>query len=213
VTRRWNSFVTHLATSNTVYDRCDRRTDRRTLLQTCSDIIILRLLGRNRQVCFTGTVVLVNVGENGWWLALGNCCRRISADRVMGGECFTISRAVFVRMMFTAHGLFSIYRLYVVTQDPNKWYLTTALMGLLMETSITIYRKRGQEWKWSVTLEIFFWLHQPAVRTAVTLTVMPSYDTYRKINDTKKSKNNPVNKHLSQYVLALVAFFCFFTFY
>jgi len=68
----------------------------------------------------------------------------------MGGECFTISRAVFVRVMFTGHGLFSIYRLYVVTQDPNKWYLTTALMGLLMETSITIYKKRGQEWKWSV---------------------------------------------------------------
>jgi len=69
----------------------------------------------------------------------------------MGGEhCFTISRAVFVRCMFGAHGLFSIYRLYVVTNDPNKWYLTTALMGLLMETSITILKKRGQEWKWSV---------------------------------------------------------------
>ena len=69
----------------------------------------------------------------------------------MGGEhCFTISRAVFVRCMFGAHGLFSIYRLYVVTTDPNKWYLTTALMGLLMETSITILKKRGQEWKWSV---------------------------------------------------------------
>jgi len=53
--------------------------------------------------------------------------------------------------MFTAHGLFSIYRLYVVTEDPNKWYLTTALMGLLCETSITILKKRGQEWKWSVT--------------------------------------------------------------
>ena len=73
----------------------------------------------------------------------------------MGGECFTISRAVFVRVMFTAHGLFSIFRLYVVTQDPNKWYLTTALMGLLMETSITIYKKRGQEWKWSVLGEMF----------------------------------------------------------
>jgi len=68
----------------------------------------------------------------------------------MGGECFTIFRAVFVRMMFTAHGLFSIYRLYVVTEDPTKWYLSTALMGLLMETSITILKKRGQEWKWSV---------------------------------------------------------------
>jgi len=53
--------------------------------------------------------------------------------------------------MFTAHGLFSIYRLYVVTEDPNKWYLTTALMGLLCETSITILKKHGQEWKWSVT--------------------------------------------------------------
>jgi len=73
----------------------------------------------------------------------------------MGGECFTISRAVFVRMMFTAHGLFSIYRLYVVTQDPNYWYLTTALMGLLMETSITIYKKRGQEWKWLVHVSTF----------------------------------------------------------
>lgn len=84
----------------------------------------------------------------------------------MGGECFTISRAVFVRMMFAVHGLFSIYRLYVVTQDPNKWYLTTALMGLLMETSITIYRKRGQEWKWSVTFrdaETFLPSRRPAI--------------------------------------------------
>jgi len=55
--------------------------------------------------------------------------------------------------MFTAHGLLSIYRLYAVTEDPNKWYLTTALMGLLMETSITIYKKRGEEWKWSVRFQ------------------------------------------------------------
>jgi len=33
-------------------------------------------------------------------------------------------------MMFTAHGLLSIYRLYAVTEDPNKWYLTTALMSV-----------------------------------------------------------------------------------
>ena len=84
----------------------------------------------------------------------------------MGGECFTISRAVFVRILFAAHGLFSIYHLYNVTQDPNKWYLTTALMGLLMETSITIYRKRGQEWKWSAIsqcVEIVLILHQLAM--------------------------------------------------
>ena len=63
-------------------------------------------------------------------------------------SCFTIARAVFVRMLFTAHGLFSIWRLYDVTDDANQWYLTTALIGLLFETALTLYKKRGQEWKW-----------------------------------------------------------------
>jgi len=62
--------------------------------------------------------------------------------------CFTVARAVLVRMLFTAHGLFSIWRLYDVTKEAYYWYLTTALIGLLLETVLTLYKKRGQEWKW-----------------------------------------------------------------
>jgi hypothetical protein len=62
--------------------------------------------------------------------------------------CFTVARAVFVRMLFTAHGLISIWYLHTVTKDATNWYLTTALIGLLLETALTLYKKRGQEWKW-----------------------------------------------------------------
>ena len=62
--------------------------------------------------------------------------------------CFTIARALFVRVLFTAHGIFAIWRLHDVTGEPRYWYLAMALFGLFFETVVTLYIKRGQEWKW-----------------------------------------------------------------
>ena len=74
-----------------------------------------------------------------------------AADTGVAMGCFTVARAITVRVMFTAHGIFSIWRLYVVTNDARNWYLAMALFGLIFETAVTLYKKRGQDWKWQVT--------------------------------------------------------------
>ncbi|XP_071147486.1 transmembrane protein 26-like isoform X1 [Mytilus edulis] len=60
----------------------------------------------------------------------------------------TILRAVFVRLLFACHGLVSIWRLYYVTKDSRYWYLATSLGLLLVETTVTMVKKLGKEWKW-----------------------------------------------------------------
>jgi len=62
----------------------------------------------------------------------------------------TIVRAVFVRLLFACHGLVSIWRLYCVTKDKRFWYLAGSLGLLLVETTITLVKKLGKEWKWYV---------------------------------------------------------------
>ncbi|ESO13232.1 hypothetical protein HELRODRAFT_62232 [Helobdella robusta] len=71
--------------------------------------------------------------------------------------CFTVSRAITVRVLFTAHGVFSIWRLFVITNDPQNWYLLLALFGLAFETAFTLYVKRGEDWKWFCP-SVFFYL-------------------------------------------------------
>ncbi|XP_022342266.2 transmembrane protein 26-like [Crassostrea virginica] len=61
---------------------------------------------------------------------------------------FTIARAIIVRLLFACHGLVSIWLLNQVTQEPRFWYLSTSFGFLLVETTITLVRKQGKEWKW-----------------------------------------------------------------
>jgi len=61
---------------------------------------------------------------------------------------FIVARAIIVRLVFAAHGLIAIWLLSAVTRNPTHWYMVTALTGLLLETLVTLYVKRGQEWKW-----------------------------------------------------------------
>lgn len=63
---------------------------------------------------------------------------------------FTIFRALFVRSLFGAHGLIAIWRLYMVIGEIWCWYLSVTLLGLLIETVVTLAVKRGKEWKWYV---------------------------------------------------------------
>lgn len=62
----------------------------------------------------------------------------------------SIFRAVTVRLLFTCHGLISVWRLYVVTSDARYWYLAAALVLLLLEMAITVVKRSGREWKWWV---------------------------------------------------------------
>lgn len=61
---------------------------------------------------------------------------------------FIVSRAIFVRVLFAIHGLIAIWRLQMVSGDGRYWYIGLALAGLLGETVFTLYKKRGNEWKW-----------------------------------------------------------------
>jgi len=57
-------------------------------------------------------------------------------------------RAIFVRFLFTLHGLTAILLLYQATDNPVYWLITSALGGLFIETAVTLKLKRGQEYKW-----------------------------------------------------------------
>ena len=65
----------------------------------------------------------------------------------MGGS-LSIIRAILVRLVFTAHGIISIWRLTIVTDEPRYWYLGLVLCLLLFELTITLGKKAGEEWKW-----------------------------------------------------------------
>ncbi|RUS91057.1 hypothetical protein EGW08_001185 [Elysia chlorotica] len=59
-----------------------------------------------------------------------------------------VARAIVVRLTFAAHGIISIWRLAVITQDHGYWYLGLVLCLLLVEMTVTLGKKAGQEWKW-----------------------------------------------------------------
>lgn len=61
---------------------------------------------------------------------------------------FIVTRAILVRTLFGLHGVVSIWLLAVVTGDVTRWYMAASLMGLMFEAAFTIFKKRGQEWKW-----------------------------------------------------------------
>jgi len=69
---------------------------------------------------------------------------------------FIVTRAILVRTLFALHGVTSIWLLAFVTGDATSWYMATSLMGLMFETAFTLFRKRGQEWKWYVNAAIFY---------------------------------------------------------
>jgi len=65
---------------------------------------------------------------------------------------FIVTRAILVRTLFALHGVIAIWLLSVVTGDATSWYMATSLTGLMFEAAVTLFRKRGQEWKWYVPI-------------------------------------------------------------
>ena len=61
---------------------------------------------------------------------------------------FILSRAILVRLIFALHGLLAIWLLSTIKGDATYWYIAGSLTGLIVETGVTIYRNKGQEWKW-----------------------------------------------------------------
>lgn len=61
---------------------------------------------------------------------------------------FIVVRAILVRATFAFHGILVIWLLTIVTNDVTCWYIAASLSGLLLEAFVTIYKRKGQEWKW-----------------------------------------------------------------
>ena len=65
-------------------------------------------------------------------------------------SCVSAARAILVRLLFAVHGLISIWLLVSVTQNTRYWYMASSMGLLLVEMTITLGKKGGKEWKWSV---------------------------------------------------------------
>ena len=61
------------------------------------------------------------------------------------------ARAILVRLLFAVHGLTSIWLLVSVTQESRYWYMASGMGLLLLEMTVTLGKKGGKEWKWSVS--------------------------------------------------------------
>jgi len=65
-------------------------------------------------------------------------------------EYFSVAplKAIIVRLVFAVHSLVSIYRVVEAYQNPYYWLLLISLVGLLIETVITLVKRAGKEWTW-----------------------------------------------------------------
>lgn len=59
-----------------------------------------------------------------------------------------VLRAIVVRLMFAGHGVIAIWRLYIMTSDIKSLFLGASLVGLFLESCVTLCFKNGKEWKW-----------------------------------------------------------------
>lgn len=96
--------------------------------------------------------------------------RKMEWDVNMGS--FTVARAIIVRLLFACHGLVSIWLLYQVTQEPRFWYLAASFGFLLVETTVTLVRKQGKEWKWWGFFVIGYWIGQRPSYTRISLSIL-----------------------------------------
>lgn len=61
----------------------------------------------------------------------------------------TIIAAVSTRLVFALHCLVAFWRIMVTTHwNPILWLILSGLFGLLVEALVTIYVRRGAEYKW-----------------------------------------------------------------
>jgi hypothetical protein len=77
---------------------------------------------------------------------------RQSADRRQGccwdGKYFFDAlKAIVTRLMFLAHALLAVWRL-VQTTGNVFWLFAVSYVGLLVETVVILFKRRGQEWSW-----------------------------------------------------------------
>ncbi len=60
-----------------------------------------------------------------------------------------IIAALTTRLVFTIHCLVALYRIGItIDWNPWYWFLLAGLVGLLIETVITLYVRKGAEYKW-----------------------------------------------------------------
>ena len=57
-------------------------------------------------------------------------------------------KAVIVRLTFVIHSLVAVYRVVAAYENELFWLLSLLLIGLLIETVITLVKRSGKEWTW-----------------------------------------------------------------
>ncbi|CAG0881726.1 unnamed protein product [Darwinula stevensoni] len=67
------------------------------------------------------------------------------------------TKAIFTRVLFSAHGFVAVWRVTSVKQDPIYWYLSAAIFVLVLESIFTLTLKKNQEWTWFCP-SVFFYL-------------------------------------------------------
>ena len=64
------------------------------------------------------------------------------------GMLVDVIKAILTRLIFAGHGFVAIWRVTMITGDPNYWYLSVSLLVLAFEGIFTLAIKTNQEWRW-----------------------------------------------------------------
>ena len=67
--------------------------------------------------------------------------------------CVAVAKAVITRTAFAAHSLLVVWRVTDVTGNWHHWFLLMGNVLLLAELLYTCIKRKGQEWKWYVSIK------------------------------------------------------------
>ncbi|CAL1541606.1 unnamed protein product, partial [Lymnaea stagnalis] len=101
----------------------------------------------------------------------------------------SVFRAIMVRLMFTSHGVISIWRLTIATHEPCYWYVALVLCLLLVEMTVTLGKKAGKEWKWFCP-SVFIYL----MCIVPTIWFLELYELDKRINTNQTTSEYNRNK-------------------
>ncbi|CAF1577326.1 unnamed protein product, partial [Didymodactylos carnosus] len=63
-------------------------------------------------------------------------------------DSWTLIQALFVRMIFILSSIAAVWRVVRDTKDDRFWYLLLLLLFLVIESYVTVYGRKGYEYKW-----------------------------------------------------------------
>jgi len=61
---------------------------------------------------------------------------------------WTLIQALAVRAIFVIHCVIVTYRVVIAYNNTRYWLLTILIIGIAIETVVTLWKNGGNEWKW-----------------------------------------------------------------